>query len=133
MVSSYQPRFRGGSDVSMSQNYPGGDPSYPGNPNNPLTKPQQPDHQPDAMRQPQQKHSGRGEVIGWYIAATVLMLICVGAGLALYIGPQLAKDAIRSGAAAIGASSQVSQFCDDYRLQDYGDAYQHLSAAAQGR
>ena len=117
----------------MSQNYPGGDPSYPGDPNNPSTNPQQLDHQPDYMQQPRQKNSGRSDVIVWCIAAILLILICVGAGVALYIGPQLAKDAIRSGAAAIGASSRVSQFCGDYRVQDYGDAYQHLSAAAQGR
>jgi hypothetical protein len=85
------------------------------------------------MRQPRQKSSGRRDIIVWCIAAALLLLICVGAGVALYIGPQMAKDAIRSGAAAIGAASRVSQFCSDHRSQDYGDAYQHLSAAAQGR
>lgn len=117
----------------MSQNYSGGGPSHQGDPNRPSPNPQQPDHQPDYVQQPQQKDSERSEVIQWAIAAMLLILICVGAGVALYIGPQMAKDAIRSGAAAIGAASQVGHFCGAYRSQDYVSAYQLLSAAAQGR
>jgi hypothetical protein len=124
----------------MSQNHPGGDTSHPGDPNNLSTIPQQPADQPDDMQQrrpeyPQrrQKSSERSEVTGWAIAATLLILICVSVGVGLYIGAQKAKDAVRSGAAAIGAASQVGHFCGAYRSQDYGSAYQLLSAAAQGR
>ena len=113
----------------MGQNDLGEDSPDAGNSN----IPQQPAHQPNYMQQPRQKGSERSEVLQWAIAATLLILICVGASVALYAGVQKAKDAVRSGAAAIGAASQVGHFCGAYRSQDYGSAYQLLSTAAQGR
>lgn len=117
----------------MGQNNPGGHPSYPGNPNGPSTKPQKPGPQPDAMRQPQQKSSERSEVIGWAIAATLLLLICIGASVALYIGVQKAKDVVHSNVAALAASAKARAFCQSYEARDYDTAYQILSKAAQGR
>ncbi len=150
----------------MSQNYPGGDPSYPGDPNTPPTFPQQPGQQPtqpgygqaqqpppyqppvynqaaqpqypqqqQPTQYPQQqpKKSRRGWVIGCSIAAVVLILICGGIGVAVYIGAQTAGNAIKNGGNAITAAAQVTLFCTDFATQDYGSAYQLLSSAAQGR
>ncbi len=177
----------------MSQNYPGGDPSYPGDPNNPQTSPQQPGQpqppqypqypqqptqpgygQPPAYAQPpaygqqpsygqeqqpppyqppvynqaaqpqypqQQppqypqppKKSNRGWIIGCSIAAVVVLLICGGVGVALYIGAQTASNALKNGGNAITAAAQVTLFCTDFETQDYGSAYQLLSSGEQGR
>jgi hypothetical protein len=170
----------------MSQNYPGGDPSYPGDPNNPQTFPQQP-QQPGQPQQPQQpqyppqpqlpaygqppmqpgygqeqqpppyqppvynqaaqpqypqqqppqypqqpKKSNRGWIIGCSIAAVVVLLICGGVGVALYIGAQTAGNAIKSTGQSALAAAQVGFFCTDIMSQDYGSAYQLLSSSAQG-
>lgn len=165
----------------MSQNYPGGDPSYPGDPNNPQTFPQQPgqppqytppptqpgygqppaygqqagygqqqqpppyqppaynqaaqpqypQQQPPQYPQQQQKSSKRGWIIGCSIAAVVVLLICGGIGVALYIGAQTASNAIKNGGNAITAAAQVTLFCTDFETQDYGSAYQLLSSGAQ--
>jgi hypothetical protein len=154
----------------MSQNYPGGDPSYPGDPNNPQTFPQQPgqpqppaygqqpgygqeqqpppyqppvynqaaqpqypQQQPPQYPQQQPKKSNRGWIIGCSIAAVVVLLICGGIGVALYIGAQTASNAIKNGGNAITAAAQVTLFCTDFETQDYGSAYQLLSSGAQGR
>ncbi len=157
----------------MSQNYPGGDPSYPGDPNNPPTFPQQPGQQPGYGQPPQQptqpgygqeqqpppyqppvynqaaqpqyaqqqqpqypqqqpKKSRRGWIIGCSIAAVVLILICSGIGVAVYIGAQTAGNALKNSGNALTASTQVELFCTDFQTQDYGSAYQLLSSAAQG-
>ncbi|HKW23377.1 MAG TPA: hypothetical protein VJO13_18490 [Ktedonobacterales bacterium] len=174
----------------MGQNYPGGDPSYPGDPNNPQTFPQQPPQpgqppqpqypqqppqpgygQPPAYGQPplqpgygqeqqpppyqppvynqaaqppysqqqppqypqQPKKSNRGWIIGCSIAAVVVLLICGGVGVALYIGAQTASTALKNGGNAITAAAQVTLLCTDFETQDYGSAYQLLSSGAQGR
>lgn len=168
----------------MSQNYPGGDPSYPGDPNNPQTFPQQPGqpqppqyppqptqpgygqppaygqqpgygqeqqpppYQPPVYNQaaqpqypqqqpphyPQQpKKSNRGWIIGCSIAAVVVLLICGGIGVALYIGAQKAADAITTTGQGTLAAGQVLIFCTDFESQDYNGVYQLLSSAEQGR
>ena len=163
----------------MGQNNPGGDPSYPGDPNNPQTFPQQPGQpqptqpgygQPPAYGQPpmqpgygqeqqpppyqppvynqaaqpqypqqqppqypqQPKKSNRGWIIGCSIAAVVVLLICGGVGVALYIGAQTASNALKNGGNALTAATQVALFCTDFQTQDYGSAYQLLSSGAQG-
>jgi len=50
-----------------------------------------------------------------------------------WVGAVFDASSNGTGAAAIGAASQVGHFCGAYRSQDYGSAYQLLSAAAQGR
>lgn len=45
----------------MSQNYPGGDPSYPGDPNNPQTFPQQPGQPQQPQYPPQPTQPGYGQ------------------------------------------------------------------------
>jgi hypothetical protein len=176
-------RIRGGSESNMSQNYPGGDPSYPGDPNNPQTFPQQPgqpqqypqqptqpgygqppaygqqpgygqeqqpppyqppvynqaaqpqypQQQPPQYPQQQKKSSKRGWIIGCSIAAVVVLLICGGIGVALYIGAQTAGNALKSTGQAALAATQFELFCTDFETQDYGSAYQLLSSGAQGR
>ena len=124
----------------MSQNDPGSGASHQGNPNHLSTNPQQPAQQPGSVRQsrllsPQlpRKISERSEVIKWAIAATLLIIICIGASVALYIGVQKGKDIVHSNVAALAASAKVRAFCQYYELQDYGSAYQMLSKATQGR
>ncbi|MGE5334513.1 MAG: hypothetical protein ACM3N4_07425 [Nitrososphaerota archaeon] len=93
--------------------YPSQSPSYP---------PQQP-----------RKSSLRGRVVGGSIVAVLLILICSGVGVAIYIGAQKAKDAVHSNISALAASATVTRFCTYYESQDYGSIYQMLSKAAQER
>ncbi|HEY7341858.1 MAG TPA: hypothetical protein VH591_13330 [Ktedonobacterales bacterium] len=124
----------------MSQNDPGSGASHQGDPNNLSTNPQQPVQQPGSMRQsrllspqPRRKSSERSEVIKWAIAATLLILICVGASVAIYIGVQKGKDIVHSNVAALAVSAKVRAFCQSYETRNYDAAYQLLSKAAQGR
>jgi hypothetical protein len=100
------------------------------------TPPQQPYPQPYPQQPPlypQQpvKKSNRGWIIGCSIAAAVVLLICGGVGIALYIGAQKAGDTLKSAGNQITAAAQVSLFCTDVESQDYGSAYQLLSSAKQ--
>lgn len=149
----------------MSQNYPGGDPSYPGDPNTSPTFPQQPGQQPtqpgfgqeqqpppyqppvynqaaqpqypqqQAPQYPQQqpKKSRRGWIIGCSIAAVVLILICGGVGIAVYIGAQTAGAALQTKAQQLAATGIATAFCGDFVAQQYTSAYQLLSKAEQSR
>jgi uncharacterized protein HemX len=107
----------------------------PGDLNNSLA-----DAQPGAVHQPSPpKHRNAPSAGvsngGWYaiIAAALLLLICAGAGVAMYIGAQKAKDVATYNVAALSASAKARQFCQNYELQTYGPAYQMFSKAAQGR
>ncbi|HEY7341859.1 MAG TPA: hypothetical protein VH591_13335 [Ktedonobacterales bacterium] len=147
----------------MSQNYPGGDPAYPGDPNNPQTFPQQPQqaqppgygqeqqpppYQPPVYNQaaqpqypqqqppqyPQQpKKSRRGWIIGCSIVAVVVVLICGGIGVALVIGAQTAGNVLQTKAQQLAATGIATAFCGDYVTTSYTDAYQLLSKAEQAR
>lgn len=98
---------------------------------NQAAQPQYPQQQPPQYPQ-QPKKSNRGWIIGCSIAAVVVLLICGGVGVALYIGAQTASNAIKNGGNAITAAAQVALFCTDFQTQDYGSAYQLLSSGAQG-
>jgi hypothetical protein len=99
----------------------------------PPANPQYPQQVPPPYPQPQPKKSNRGLIVGCSIAAVLLILVCGGVGVAVFIGAQRAKDAVQSGASAVAASAKVAEFCLDYQSRDYGSAYQLLSSAAQGR
>lgn len=101
---------------------PAGQPSYP----------QQPYPQQPYPQQPPKK-SNKGWIIGCGIAAVLLLLICGGVGVALYVGAQRAGSAIQSTGQAALAATEVSIFCTDFETQAYGSAYQILSTSAQGR
>lgn len=99
--------------------------------------PQQPYPQPYPPQQPpypQQpvKKSNRGWIIGCSIAAVVVLLICGGIGVALYIGGRAAGDRLQSAGNQIAVTAQVALFCTDVESQNYGSAYQLLSSAKQG-
>lgn len=119
----------------MKVNDSGDNPRSPGNPNN------SPSYaQPGSVHQPsppkhRYTHSTGVSKNGYYaiIAAALLLLICAGAGVAIFIGAQKAKEAVQSNVAALAASAKVRLFCQNYELQTYGSAYQMLSKAAQGR
>jgi hypothetical protein len=83
--------------------------------------------------QPQPKKSNRGLIIGCSIAAAVLLLICGGVGVALYIGAHKAGDALQSAGTAAAATTAATEFCTDVISQQYDAAYQLLSTAEQGR
>lgn len=83
--------------------------------------------------QQQQKSSRRGGVVGLSIVAVLLILICSGVGVAIYIGAQKAKDTVHSNISALAASAMVTRFCTYYESQDYGSIYQMLSKSSQGR
>ena len=115
------------------QAYPQQPPPYQPQPSQ---YPQQPpvynQGQPQYPQQPPQNRSNRGLIIGCSIAAVIALLICGGIGIAAFIGAQKAGDALKSGANATLAATQVALFCTDYEQQDYGSAYQLLSSAKQG-
>lgn len=121
--------------------YPPQQPSYPQQPPPYQPQPSQYPQQPPMYNQGQpqypqtqvpQKRSNRGWIIGCSVAAVVVLLICGGIGIAAFIGAQRAGDALKSGANATLAATQVALFCTDYQSQDYGSAYQLLSSAKQG-
>lgn len=95
--------------------------------------PQQP-YPPQQPPYPQQpvKKSNRGWIIGCSIAAVVVLLICGGVGVALYIGGRAAGDKLQSAGNQITVTAQVTLFCTDVATQNYGSAYQLLSSAKQG-
>ncbi|MGE5334512.1 MAG: hypothetical protein ACM3N4_07420, partial [Nitrososphaerota archaeon] len=129
--------------------YPQQPPAYPQQPpvynlgQQPPAYPQQPPvynqgqqpypQQPAYLQQQPPKKSNKGWIIGCGIAAVVLLLVCGGVVVALYIGANRAATAVSSAANGAAASTQAALFCTDYMAQEYGSAYTLLSSAEQGR
>ena len=129
-----QPPAYGQPQYPQQPQYAQQPPSYPQQPPPYQPAPYNQAPPPQYPQQPQQpKKSNRGWIIGCSIAAVVLLLICGGVGVSFVIGAQKAADAVKSSGNAITAAAQVTLFCSDFETQDYGSAYQLLSAAAQGR
>lgn len=122
-------------EMLLNANNPGDNPQDPGNLNNSSSYEQAGAVYLPSPRKHRNAPSTRVSKDGWYaiIAAALLLLICSGAALAMYIGAQKAKDVANYYVSAISASETAKQFCQNYELQTYGPAYQMFSKAAQGR